>query len=254
MNGMKTKTRIKKAGFYLLFLLSLLVLNYPSFAQQRQVTGRVTGASDSQPIPGVVIKVKGKTGGTASDANGNYTIAAQSGDVLQFSSIGFVIKEATVTAAGNINVTLADDNQELDEVVVVGYGVQQKKLVTGATVQVKGETLQRQSTTNALQGLQGQTPGVQIASTSGQPGEAMRVTIRGLGTIGNSGPLYVVDGVLTGDITYLNAADIESIDVLKDAASAAIYGSQAANGVIRSAKCSQKNGHAECNGICFDYE
>jgi TonB-linked SusC/RagA family outer membrane protein len=155
-----------------------------------------------------------------------------------------------VTASGNINVSLSEDNTELDEVVVVGYGVQQKKLVTGATVQVKGETLQRQSTTNALQGLQGQTPGVQIASTSGQPGEGMRVTIRGLGTIGNSGPLYVVDGVLTGDITYLNSADIESIDVLKDAASAAIYGSQAANGVVLVTTRTGKRGQA--SSITFD--
>jgi len=250
MNGMKTKPRIKKAGFYLLFLLSLLVLNHPSFAQQRQVIGRVTGTSNGQPIPGVVIKVKGKTGGAATDQNGAYSIQAQAGDVLQFSSIGFTTKEATVAATGNINVSLAEDNQELEEVVVVGYGVQQKKLVTGATVQVKGETLQRQSTTNALQGLQGQTPGVQIASTSGQPGEAMRVTIRGLGTIGNSGPLYVVDGVLTGDITYLNAADIESIDVLKDAASAAIYGSQAANGVVLVTTRTGKRGQQAA--ITFD--
>jgi TonB-linked SusC/RagA family outer membrane protein len=250
MNGMKTKPRIKKAGFYLLFLLSLLVLNHPSFAQQRQVIGRVTGTSNGQPIPGVVIKVKGKTGGAATDQNGAYSIQVQAGDVLQFSSIGFTTKEVTVAATGNINVSLAEDNQELEEVVVVGYGVQQKKLVTGATVQVKGETLQRQSTTNALQGLQGQTPGVQIASTSGQPGEAMRVTIRGLGTIGNSGPLYVVDGVLTGDITYLNAADIESIDVLKDAASAAIYGSQAANGVVLVTTRTGKRGQQAA--ITFD--
>jgi TonB-linked SusC/RagA family outer membrane protein len=250
MNGMKTKTRIKKAGCCLLVLLSLLILNHPLFAQERQITGRVTGASDGQPIPGAVVKVKGKSAATGTNGTGNYAIAAQTGDVLQVSSIGFVSKEVPVTASGSINISLSDDNTELDEVVVVGYGVQQKKLVTGATVQVKGETLQRQSTTNALQGLQGQTPGVQIASTSGQPGEGMRVTIRGLGTIGNSGPLYVVDGVLTGDITYLNSADIESIDVLKDAASAAIYGSQAANGVVLVTTRTGKRGQAA--SITFD--
>lgn len=250
MNGMKTNPRIKKAGCCLLILFSLLVLNHPLFAQQRQVSGRVTGSSDGQAIPGVVVKVKGKTAGTSTNTNGNFTISAQTGDVLQISSIGFTTKEVTVSASGNINVSLAEDNQELDEVVVVGYGVQQKKLVTGATVQVKGETLQRQSTTNALQGLQGQTPGVQIASTSGQPGESMKVTIRGLGTIGNSGPLYVVDGVLTGDITYLNSADIESIDVLKDAASAAIYGSQAANGVVLVTTRTGKRGQSA--SITFD--
>jgi TonB-linked SusC/RagA family outer membrane protein len=136
----------------------------------------------------------------------------------------------------------------LDEVVVVGYGVQKKKLVTGATVQVKGENIAKLNTTNPLQALQGQTPGVSIASTSGQPGSDMKVTIRGLGTVGNSGPLYLIDGV-GGDISTLNPADIESIDVLKDAASAAIYGAQAANGVVLITTKSGKEGKAT---ISFD--
>lgn len=231
MMGMKKNSMIKRESVFLLMFFSLLVFSESLFAQQRQISGKVTTA-DGLPIPGAVVKVKGKTGGTGTNNEGAYTINAQTGDILQVTSIGFVAKEVTVGQSNTVNVSLAEDNQALSEVVVVGYGVQQKKLVTGATVQVKGETLQRQSTTNALQGLQGQTPGVQIASTSGQPGESIKVTIRGLGTIGNSGPLYVVDGVLTGDITYLNSSDIESIDVLKDAASAAIYGSQAANGVV----------------------
>jgi TonB-dependent SusC/RagA subfamily outer membrane receptor len=117
-------------------------------------------------------------------------------------------------------------------VVVVGYGVQKKALNTGANLQVEGDQLQRLSTTNALQALQGQAAGVQITSTSGQPGEALKVVIRGLGTNNNASPLFVVDGVLTSDISYLNNADIETVTVLKDAASAAIYGSQAANGVV----------------------
>jgi len=231
MKGMKKNSMIKRESIFLLMFLSLLFFGESLFAQQRQISGKVTTA-DGLPIPGAVVKVKGKTGGTGTNNEGAYIINAQTGDILQITSIGFVAKEVTVVQSNTVNVSLAEDNQSLSEVVVVGYGVQQKKLVTGATVQVKGETLQRQSTTNALQGLQGQTPGVQIASTSGQPGESIKVTIRGLGTIGNSGPLYVVDGVLTGDITYLNSSDIESIDVLKDAASAAIYGSQAANGVV----------------------
>jgi TonB-linked SusC/RagA family outer membrane protein len=247
---MKKDYSIKRGGIFLLMFLSLLIISQTSIAQQRQITGRVTGTGDRQPIPGAVVKIKGKTGGTGTDSNGAFVISAQAGDVLQISSIGYVTKEATVGASASINVSLAEDNQALEEVVVVGYGVQKKKLVTGATVQVKGETLQRQSTTNALQGLQGQTPGVQIASTSGQPGEGMRVTIRGLGTIGNAGPLYVVDGVLTSDITYLNSADIESIDVLKDAASAAIYGSQAANGVILVTTRTGKRGQSA--QITFD--
>ncbi|NII83235.1 TonB-dependent receptor [Pedobacter sp. SG908] len=228
---MKKNSIIKGEHIFLLMFLSLLVFSESLFAQQRQIGGKVTSA-DGLPIPGAVVKVKGKTGGTGTSSEGKYTISAQDGDILQISSVGFVTKEVPVGQSATINISLAEDKQQLDEVVVVGYGVQQKKLVTGATVQVKGETLQKQSTTNALQGLQGQTPGVQITSTSGQPGENIKVTIRGLGTIGNASPLYVVDGVLTGDITYLNSSDIESIDVLKDAASAAIYGSQAANGVV----------------------
>jgi TonB-linked SusC/RagA family outer membrane protein len=230
MNGMEKKFSAEKAGFFL--LMFLLVFSQSSFAQQRQISGKVTGTADGQPIPGAVVKIKGKTGGTGTSSTGSYVISAQTGDILQISSIGFTTKEVTVQQGNVLNISLNDGQQDLEEVVVVGYGVQQKKLITGATVQIKGETLQKQSTTNALQGLQGQSPGVQITSSSGRPGEGMKVTIRGLGTIGNSGPLYVVDGVLTGDITYLNSADIESIDILKDAASAAIYGSQAANGVV----------------------
>ncbi len=143
-----------------------------------------------------------------------------------------------------INVTFNEDKQSLDEVVVVGYGVQKKKLVTGATVQLKGDDIAKLNTTNPLSAMQGQTPGVNIVSTSGQPGAAMSVTIRGLGTVGNSQPLYLIDGV-GGDITTLNPADIESIDVLKDAASAAIYGAQAANGVVLVTTKSGKEGSSK---------
>lgn len=247
---MKKNSIVKRESVFLLMFLSLLFFSRTLLAQQRQISGKVTGTSDGSPIPGAVVKVKGKTGGTSTNAEGNFAISAQTGDILVISSVAYLTKEVTVAQGNTINVSLNDDNKSLEEVVVVGYGVQQKKLVTGATVQIKGETLQKQSTTNALQGLQGQTPGVQITSTSGQPGEAMKVNIRGLGTIGNSGPLYVVDGVLTGDITYLNAADIESIDILKDAASAAIYGSQAANGVVLVTTRTGKRGQA--SQITFD--
>ncbi|WP_442588058.1 SusC/RagA family TonB-linked outer membrane protein [Pedobacter sp. AW31-3R] len=247
---MKRNFSIKKESIMLLVFFSLLVFSQSLFAQQRQITGKVTGLADGQPIPGAVVKVKGKTGGTGTNNEGAFAVTAATGDILQISSIGYVTKEVPVTAGNVFNVTLAEEDRRLDEVVVVGYGVQKKKLVTGATVQVKGDELQKQSTTNALQGLQGQTPGVQIASTSGQPGEGIKVTIRGLGTINNSSPLYVVDGVLTDDISYLNTADIESIDVLKDAASAAIYGSQAANGVVLVTTRTGKRGQS--SQITFD--
>jgi outer membrane receptor for ferrienterochelin and colicin len=123
-------------------------------------------------------------------------------------------QEVTLGNQVQLNVVLESQLTDLEEVVVVGYGVQKKKLVTGATVQVSSEDIQSRNSTNVLQALQGQTAGVQITSTSGQPGEGLKVTVRGLGTIGNSGPLYVVDGVQTGDISYLNNADIESVDIL----------------------------------------
>ena len=136
----------------------------------------------------------------------------------------------------------------LDEVVVVGYGTQKKKLVTGATAQIKGDDIAKMNTTSPLQAMQGQLPGVNIASTSGQPGSDMKVTIRGLGTNGNASPLYLIDGI-GGDISTLNPADIESIDVLKDAASAAIYGAQAANGVVLITTKQGKEGRAK---VTFD--
>ncbi|MFV0290760.1 MAG: SusC/RagA family TonB-linked outer membrane protein [Mangrovibacterium sp.] len=213
--------------------LFLLCSSITAHAQgSRTVTGIVTSASDGSTIPGASVIVEGTTSGVVTDINGTYTISAAVGAKLHFNFVGFTEQVVEVATQSKIDVILVSSMTELDDVVVVGYGVQQKKLVTGATTQVDGDAIAKQSATNALQAMQGQTPGVQISSTSGQPGEGMNIRIRGLGTIGNSGPLYVVDGVQTGGIDYLNPSDIESIDILKDAASAAIYGSQAANGVI----------------------
>lgn len=196
----------------------------------QKVTGTVISGSDNEPLIGASVMVQGTKDGTVTDLDGNFTISAKNGQTLEVSYLGFITQKVKVTGSV-INVTLNEDKQSLDEVVVVGYGVQKKKLVTGATVQLKGDDIAKLNTTNPLSAMQGQTPGVNIVSTSGQPGAAMSVTIRGLGTVGNSQPLYLIDGV-GGDITTLNPADIESIDVLKDAASAAIYGAQAANGVV----------------------
>jgi len=246
---MKHNFTFKRESVFLLLFLSLLIFSQNLLAQQRQVTGKVT-STDGKPIPGAVVKIKGRTGGTGTNNDGVFVLNVQTGETLQVSSIGFKAREIAVPQGNSVNITLNEDNQNLEEVVVVGYGVQQKKLVTGASVQVKGDVLQNQSTTNPLQALQGQTPGVQITTATGQPGGNVKVVIRGLGTIGNAGPLYVVDGVLTGDISYLNSADIESVDVLKDAASAAIYGSQAANGVVLITTRTGKKGQS--GQITFD--
>ena len=209
----------------------------------QKVTGTVISGSDNEPLIGASVMVQGTKVGSVTDLDGNFTIDAKNGQTLEVSYLGFITQKIKVIGS-TINVTLNEDKQSFDEVVVVGYGVQKKKLVTGATVQLKGDDIAKLNTTNPLSAMQGQTPGVNIVSTSGQPGAAMSVTIRGLGTVGNSQPLYLIDGV-GGDITTLNPADIESIDVLKDAASAAIYGAQAANGVVLVTTKSGKEGSSK---------
>ena len=219
-------------------LLSLLVLLTVVFAEaiaqdgHQKVTGTVVSSSGNQPLPGVNVVVKGTTNGTITNFDGQYQLNAAQGDVIVFSFIGFNSQEVAFTGQSTIDISLDEEASELNEVVVTGYGVQKKKLVTGATVEVKGENIQKLNTTQALGALQSQTPGVTIQASSGQPGDGFKVTIRGAGTNGNTAPLYVIDGVSGGDINNINPADIERIDVLKDAASCAIYGSAAANGVI----------------------
>lgn len=213
-------------------IAGILLLSISAQAQTSPLRGRVLSKSDASPLPGVTVNIRGSNTATTTDDQGRFSINAKAGDLLEISFVGYRPVEVKITAIADIEVQLEATVNQLDDIVVIGYGTQKKKLVTGANLQVKGEDLLKQSTTNALQALQGQAPGVQITSTSGQPGAGINVIIRGKGTIGNFGPLYVVDGVNTNDISYLNPADIESIDVLKDAASAAIYGSQAANGVV----------------------
>lgn len=205
-------------------------MSVESSLQARKVTGVVMDAFG--PVVGANVLEQGTTNGVITDLEGRFTLEVQPGAKLEISFIGYKVQVIEVGNQTDLHVTLTVDNELLDEVVVVGYGVQKKKLVTGATIQVKGDDIAKLNTTSALSALQGQTPGVNITSSSGQPGDGFKVNIRGLGTIGDSEPLYVIDGVAGGDINMLNPADIESIDVLKDAASAAIYGSRAANGVI----------------------
>lgn len=226
----------------LFLMLMLVIIPAGAAAQSGMLKGTVTDESDGEPLIGVSAVVKGTAKGSVTDFNGSYTLTGlKKGDVIVFSYIGYLKKELTYTGQTVMDVKLGSDNKMLDDVVVIGYGTMKKKLVTGATMQLKGEDIQKLNTTNPLAAMQGQTPGVNIVSTSGQPGAAMSVTIRGLGTVGNSQPLYLIDGI-AGDITTINPADIERIDVLKDAASAAIYGAQAANGVILVTTKSGKEG------------
>jgi len=213
-------------GIFFVFLWTLAV-----HAQENVVTGKVTDAADGVLIPGVSVAVKGTTTGTITNLDGEYQVKAKNGDVLIFSFIGMQTLQITVN--GNvINAALKTDAKDLNEVVVVGYGVQKKALVTGANLNVKGDDIAKQATSSPLEALKGVSPGVSITSSTGAPGSDSKVVIRGIGTTGNSKPLYIIDGVNADNIDYLNPSDIASIDVLKDAASAAIYGSRGANGVI----------------------
>ncbi len=213
------------------FLALLLLVNLSLMAQQ-SVTG-VIKDSGGQPMSGVTIVVQGTTVGALSGADGKYSLSLPAGAAtLRFSFIGYDDQEVAIGGRPVINVVLSESVTGLDEVVVVGYGTLKKKLVTGATVQVKGDDIQKLSTVSPMTALQGQTPGLSIIKTTGEPGAGFKVNIRGMGTIGNSQPLYVIDGVPGGSIDNMSPADIETIDVLKDAASSAIYGSRGANGVI----------------------
>ena len=222
--------------------LTLLGLGYSSNAnaarapqEVQQATKKITGTVvDAQgPVIGASVVEKGKTGnGVITDFDGNFTLNVSPDATIVISYVGYETQEIKVGNQSTFNITLSEDDSVLDEVVVVGYGTMKKKLVTGATVQVKGEDIAKLNTTNALEAMQSSTPGVQITSASTQPGKGYKVYIRGIGTIGDSQPLYVIDGVAGGNLDGINPNDIESIDVLKDAASAAIYGSRAANGVI----------------------
>lgn len=198
--------------------------------QAKKVTGNVSDAEG--PIIGASVVEKGNPGnGTVTDLDGNFTLNVKPGSTIVVTYIGYQKQEIAVGNQSSLKITMKTDDKTLDEVVVVGYGVQKKKLVTGSTIEVKGDDIQKMNTTQVLGALQSQTPGVNIQAASGQPGDGFKISIRGAGTNGNTAPLYIIDGV-AGDINNLNPADIERIDVLKDAASCAIYGSAAANGVI----------------------
>lgn len=214
------------------FCCILLLTIAAQVAHAQSVSGTVVFDDDGEPVPGATVRVRASGVAALTDAAGKFDIKAVTGDVLEVTFVGLKTAEHTVNATTGIVIRMLSEQSVLDEVVVVGYGVQKKKLVTGANLNVSGDLVQKQNQVNPLQALQGQAAGVTILSTSGQPGAGMKVNIRGLGTIGNSDPLYVIDGIPGGDISVLNPADIQSIDVLKDAASAAIYGAQAANGVV----------------------
>ncbi|WP_282039253.1 SusC/RagA family TonB-linked outer membrane protein [Saccharicrinis aurantiacus] len=200
--------------------------------QNKTISGSVRD-DGGQPLPGVSILIEGTTQGTISDFEGNFSLVVPDAQKsLIFSFIGFQDLVVDISNQTELDIQMVLDSEGLDEVVVVGYGTMKKKLVTGANLNVKGEKLEELSTPNAIDAMKGITPGLNIVQNSAQPGAGTKVFIRGIGTTGDAQPLYIVDGVIQSNIDYLSTSDIENIDVLKDAASAAIYGARAANGVI----------------------
>ena len=226
-----------------IYLLSLLFITLNSFAQNITIKGTVQDAETKEALIGATIFVKGTSTGTTSDFDGSFAVnVSNTNDTLEISYTGYDSQLFPLNGQTTINALMGQSTNILDQVVVIGYGSQKKREVTGATAQVTAEEITSTPTLRVEQALQGRTAGVQVTNQSGQPGEEPTVRIRGVGTTGNAKPLYIVDGLPVGGIDYLNPGDIETIDVLKDAASAAIYGARAANGVILITTKSGKEG------------
>jgi TonB-linked SusC/RagA family outer membrane protein len=213
--------------------MAFIGISLTSNAQQRIITGKVTASDSHETLPGATVQVKGTTTGTVTDIDGKYSIkVSDTKAVLLFSFIGYTNQEVEVKSQNTINVVLEVSRKLLDEVVVIGYGSVKKSDLSGSVGTVKAKDITKITSMNPVQSLQGVVTGVQITSTSGTPGQSPNVKIRGVGTFNNTQPIYVVDGIIVDDISFLNASDISSMEVLKDASASAIYGSRGANGVI----------------------
>ncbi len=232
---------------WMLVLLTALPLQ----AQQVEITGQVTDAADGSPLPGVNIIIKGTTQGTATDGNGNYKIKVPPGSILEFSFVGYETQEFTISGQKVLNVALSMKTEKINEVVLVGYGTMKKSDITGSISSVNSKDLSDRPVTSVDKALQSLVSGLQVSSTSGMPGAGSKVRIRGQGSLSTSGaPLWVIDGYIGADINSIAPEDIESIEVLKDASSTAIYGARGGNGVIL---VTTKKGKEGQNHFSFSY-
>jgi TonB-dependent starch-binding outer membrane protein SusC len=227
------KRLVRTKALALSALLFAFVLAIPAMAQNITVTGKVTSADDGTPLPGVTVMVKGSSNGTTSDADGAYSLnVSDPAGTLVFSFIGYAQQEIAIGNRTSIDVALMADIQQLTEVVVVGYGTVKKTDLTGAVASIDPEQITKVGSITPLEGVQGQIAGVDVSNTSGRPGAPFKIQIRGQQSLKGGNPLYVVDGVITDNIDFLNPQDIERMDILKDASSTAIYGSRGAYGVV----------------------
>lgn len=227
---MKKKTKSRTAIRSFLLIVAALLISSAAFAQQTKVTGKVVDAQN-EPVVGATVQVEGTTNGTATNADGQFTLSVNNGARLRFSYVGF--KTLTVKASNGMKVTMQEDANTLNEVVTIGYGSVKRKDVTTAVSSVSTKDLEKRPIVSALQGMQGMAAGLQISQANGQPGASPTIRVRGTTSLnGSNSPLYVVDGVPVDNVDYLSSDDIDNIQILKDASSAAIYGSRAANGVV----------------------
>jgi TonB-linked SusC/RagA family outer membrane protein len=239
---------LRKSGLIFLFVAGLVS---GSFAQVRTITGTVSAGDTKETLPGATVQIKGTTIGAVTDINGKYTIAVKSPEeILVFSFLGYTAVDEKVGDRSVIDMTLYPSNVALNEVVVIGYGTVKKSDLTGAVSSIKADDITKITALNPVQSLQGQVTGVQVTSTSGTPGENPSVFIRGIGSFQGNQPIYVVDGVILDDISFLNSNDIKSMEVLKDASSTAIYGSRGMNGVIL---VTTKSGNAGGDKTVFNF-
>ncbi|QHI39268.1 TonB-dependent receptor SusC [Kordia antarctica] len=251
---MKNKQSINQessARRLVLLILMIFSISFSGYAQTiTGVKGNVTTAEDGLPIPGVSVVIKGTTTGVATDFDGNYTIKAKLGDILEFTYTGLKSQTVTVTS-GTLNIAMAEDAESLDQVIVVGYGSVKKKEVTGAVARIKSEDIEQFVSSDIASRLQGQIAGVSVSSSSGEPGEAASIQIRGITSLsGTNTPLFVVNGIPQIGDPGLSANEIQTIDILKDAASTAVYGSRGAAGVVLITTKSGKDGKMS---VDFDY-
>lgn len=236
-------------------LFSIAILLWIAFvgfaqAQTMTVTGVVMAQDEADPVIGANVMVKGTSVGTITDFDGQFAVQAKVGDILQVSFMGYKNQDVKVTGSGPFRITLVPDNVQLQEVVAIGYGTMKKSDLTGSVTSVSAEQLLKAPVSGLDQALQGRAAGVTVTSNSGQPGQGATIRIRGIGSaLGGNDPLYVVDGVITGDIKWLSPTDIQSMEILKDASATAIYGSRGANGVIL---ITTKSGSEGKMNITFD--
>ena len=214
-------------------MVILLFLTFNFTFAQRTISGNVSD-EEGVPLPGVNVVIKGTDTGTSTDFDGNYSISVSDSDVITFSYVGFMDQEIEVANAESFDISLEMGSDELEEIVLTGYGSVKKRDLTGAIAQIKTEVIQRANPIQAAASLQGQVAGVVVTKTAGKPGDAFDINIRGLNNFDNekTRPLVVVDGILGANLNDINPVDIETIDVLKDASSTAVYGARGANGVV----------------------